>query len=214
MLVLVHTPLPLLPVFDRLVPEILPGIHFKHILDEPLLEAVRQRGSLAGTDIIRLHEHVSMAESIGARAVLVTCSTVSPLVDKVRDMGSAPVLKIDEAMLDAAVQAGSVLAVLATNSITLGLTRQLLQERARAAGRELEIETHLVPGALDALLSGDGPIHDRLLSSAIREIAAEFDAVVLAQASMARVLEADVVWTKPVLSSPQLALQQLRSIFY
>ncbi len=100
MLVLVHTIPPLLQVFDRLVPEILPGIYFKHILDEPLLEAIRKRGGLAGTDIIRLRERVSLAESIGAWAVLVTCSTISQLVNEVRDASIVPVLKIDEALLD------------------------------------------------------------------------------------------------------------------
>ena len=215
LLVLVHTVPPLIPVFERLAGEMLPGVRIKHVLDEPLLEAVRLRGALTSSDADRLRAHVALAEAIGAGAVLVTCSTISPLVDQVGPGARLPVVKIDEAMLDAAVQSGKRLGVLATNPTTLEPTSRLLRERAEAAGQAVEIETRLVPGALDALLSGDGVTHDRLLSDAIMEISTGVDAVVLAQASMARVLELASVsaWSKPVLSSPHLALERLKRYY-
>ena len=42
-LVMIHTVSPLLDVFNRLGGELLPGIGLTHILDEPLLERVRQQ---------------------------------------------------------------------------------------------------------------------------------------------------------------------------
>jgi aspartate/glutamate racemase len=123
---------PLIAVFDHLATELLPGVAVKHILDEPLLELVRRRGGLDGSDAGRLQTHVAEAEAIGARAVLVTCSTVSPLVDRVRQATSLPVFKIDEAMLEAAVQLGPRIGVLATNPTTLKPTCHLLRERASA----------------------------------------------------------------------------------
>ena len=69
-------------------------------------------------------------------------------------------------------------------------------------------------GALAALLDGDGAAHDRLVKDATLELSGRVDVVVLAQASMARVLEAfpEAERTAPVLSSPHLALGQVRRL--
>ena len=214
-LVLIHTVTPLIAVFDRLATELLPGVAIKHILDEPLLERVSQRGSLAESDAGRLQTHIAEAEAIGAGAVLITCSTISPLVDSARQATQLPVFKVDEAMLEAAVQLGPRIGILATNPTTIEPTCQLLRERAFAAGKLIDTETQLVSGALDALLGGDGSTHDRLLSDAIQQMCGRVDVVVLAQASMARVLERlpASAQSKPVLSSPHLALERLQIIF-
>ncbi len=105
-LVLVHTVPPLIEVFNRLAAELLPGVRVLHVLDEPLLEQVRQRGHLAEEDAMRLGTHVREAAQIGAAAVLVTCSTVSPCVDAVRQQAEVPVLRIDEVMIREAIMAG------------------------------------------------------------------------------------------------------------
>ena len=215
LLILVHTVPPLLEVFNRLAGEILPAVKLKHILDEPLLEAVRQRGGLEESDAERLRSHVMLAESIGANAVLVTCSTISPLVEQIRPQIQMPIFPIDEAMIEQAVQAGPRIGVLATNPTTIEPTRELLLDKARSAGKAIELETKLVPNALQAFLAGDGSTHDRLLAVAITDIAPHVDSIVLAQASMARVLEAlpPEALTKPVFSSPHLVLEKLQVYF-
>ena len=215
LLVLIHTVSPLIAVFDHLCAELLPGVTTKHVLDEPLLEVVRQRGELADNDTQRLLTHIGEAEAIGARAVLVTCSTISPLVDSAHPSTHMPIYKIDQAMMEEAIRLGTHIGVLATNPTTIKQTLRLLQEQASKVGKSVSTETRLVQGALDALLGGDGATHDRLLSAAIQEISPRVDAVVLAQASMSRVL-ADFqpsAISKPILSSPHLALEQLRTIF-
>jgi aspartate/glutamate racemase len=214
-LVLVHTVSPLLAVFDKLAAELLPGIRLMHILDEPMLEQVRQRGHLAPEDSGRLATHVAAAERIGARTVLVTCSTISPCVDDVRHQASIPVLKIDAAMIAEAVTKGCRIGVVATNQTTLEPTRQLLEAQADAAGKGIAVELVLIAGALRALLSGDGATHDRLVKQAILDLAQRIDVVVLAQASMARVLAAipEAEQKVPILSSPHLALAQVRQLW-
>ena len=79
--VLIHTLAPLLDVFGELGAKLLPGVQINHVVDEPLLERVRQRGQLAPEDSDRLQTHVAVAEQTGADVVLVTCSTISPLAD-------------------------------------------------------------------------------------------------------------------------------------
>lgn len=213
-LVLVHTVPPLLDVFNELSAELLPGVQLMHILDEPLLERIRQRGHLASEDSARLQAHVAVGEQIGAGAALVTCSTVSPCVDDVRPEAGIPVLKIDEAMIAEAVRLGTRIGVVATAETTLDPTRQLLQAEADIAGKTISIEPVLAAEALSALLSGDGPTHDRLVKQAVLNLAQRVDVVILAQASMARVI-AVIPKTErrvPILSSPHLALERARQL--
>jgi Asp/Glu/hydantoin racemase len=214
LLVLVHTVSPLLGVFDELGAELLPGVQLMHVLDEPLLERVRQRGHLTSEDSTRLGTHVTIAEQTGADAVLVTCSTVSPCVDDVRPKVGIPVMKIDEAMIVEAVARGAKIGVVATNVTTLEPTRQLLQAQAEVADKSIEVELVLVKNALPALLSGDGATHDRLVRGAVLELAERVDVVVLAQASMARVLDVipEAERQVAILSSPYLALVRVRQL--
>ena len=210
-LVLVHTVAPLVSVFDKLGEELLPATQLVHILDEPLLQVIQGRGRLAAEDSARMAEHVAMAERAGASAVLITCSTVSPCVDEVAAESSIPVMKIDEAMIARAVAHGPLIAVIATAASTLEPTLQLLQAAAKSQGRDVEITLVLVESALSALLAGDGPAHDGLVKKAVLEHSRSADVVILAQASMARVLEAisAAERTVPILSSPHLALEQV-----
>jgi Asp/Glu/hydantoin racemase len=209
LLVLVHTVPPLIDLFQRLAAELLPGVRVLHVLDEPLLERVRLRGSLAAGDSLRLLTHVQEAAQIGAAAVLVTCSTISPCVDDIRRRAEVPLLRIDEAMIAAAVQAGRRIGVIATNRTTLEPTRQLLLAAASQQGRAIAVEMCMVEGALPALLNGDGAAHDLLVGTAMMDLAQRVDVMVLAQASTARVLACLEPGTLgvPVLSSPHLALR-------
>ena len=209
-----HTVPPLLAVFDRLAAELLPGVQLFHILDEPLLERIRQRGYLAPSDVDQLRRHAAIAEEIGADAVLITCSTVSPHVDKIRPYAHIPILKIDEAMIVEAVKKGTRIGVVATAVTTLEPTRQMLQTEAETAGKTIEIELILVENALSALSNGDGQTHDRLVRQAVLELSQRVDVVVLAQASMARVLSTISKAERPtlILSSPHLALAKVKQL--
>ena len=213
-LVLVHTVPPLVDAFAEWCRELLPGVRLLHILDEPMLDRIKQRGERAPEDDERLAEHVALAEAVGTGAVLVTCSTVSLCVDAIRERFSVPVLKIDEAMAAKAVRSGRRITVVATADTTLEPSRILLLEEAGRAGTTVDIALRLVGQALPALLAGDGVTHDRLVEQAVREEAERSDVVVLAQATMARVLKAMAGRPAPVpvLSSPFLALSEVRRI--
>jgi aspartate/glutamate racemase len=215
LLVLIHTVPPLISVFDRLTGQVLPGVRVKHILDEPLLEAIRLRGRTADEDGKRLLSHIKQAELIVAQAVLVTCSTTSPLADHLQAQVSIPIFKIDQAMIEQAIHLGDRIGVLATNRTTLEPTRQMLLAQAAKTGKKIEYKESYIEGALEALLKGQAELHDQLVIQAIREIRPSVDVVVLAQASMARTLETGTVPNDgaPVLSSPYLALEQISHVF-
>ena len=213
-LVLVHTVPPLVNVFQRLVAELLPEVRLFHILDEPMVERVKRRGMLTDEDGARLAQHIETAAAIGADAVLVTCSTISPLVDMIRSSAAIRVLKIDEAMIREAVSLGRRVGVVATAVTTLEPTRDLLVAEAARQGKEVTPELVLVEGAIAALFAGNGESHDRLVAKAALSLAGHSDVVVLAQASMARALAAMSKNQRPapILSSPHLALAQVKKL--
>lgn len=213
-LVLIHTVSPLVDVFNRLGVELLPGVQLMHILDEPILEFERQGDHLTSEVSTRLGTHVAVAERVGASIALVTCSSISPNVDDVRSQANIPVLKIDETMIARAVDLGSRIGVVATAVSTLEPTCRLLQSQAGILAKMIETEMVLVENALAALLNGDGATHDRLVKNATLELAQRVDVVVLAQASMARVLDAvtEPECQVPLLASPHLALERVRQL--
>jgi hypothetical protein len=88
----------------------------------------------------------------------------------------------------------------------------MLEHEGARVGRSPTIRLRLVDDALAALLAGDAASHDRLVATAVRQEARHVDVVLLAQATMARVLAALVEQpvAVPVLASPQLALVEVR----
>ncbi|MGD0863829.1 MAG: aspartate/glutamate racemase family protein [Candidatus Limnocylindrales bacterium] len=212
LLVLIHTVPPLVGEFTELCQEVLPGVRLLHVLDEPLLERIRQHGSATPEDDERLADHVRIAEAVGASAVLVTCSTVSFCVDAIRHRFRVPITKIDDAMAAKAVRLGTRISIVATNPTTFEASRRLIEDEAHRIGNPVHIRLRPVAGALEARLRGDDAVHDRLVECAVRGEANEADVVVLAQASMARVLDAmaGAPVPVPVLASPRLALAEVR----
>ncbi len=211
-LVLVHTIPLLVDAFDGWSRALVPGVRPLHVLDEPLLERIKARGERAPEDDDRLAEHVALAEAIGAAAVLVTCSTVSLSAEAIRPRFHVPILTIDEPMIRAAVATGRRVSVVATAATTLEPSRAMLEHEGARVGKQLQIRRRLVEEALPALLRGDPETHDRLVLAAIDDEARSADVVVLAQATMARVLDLidEHPVAAPVLASPQLALSEVR----
>src|SRR5439155_19947707 len=93
-------------------------------------------------------------------------------------------------------------------------TAALIKARGSAAGMSVELTTEVVQGAFDAVISGDGARHDALVGTALRELSKKVDVIVLAQASMARVVDSLAPQDKPVpiLSSPRSAVEHLAKL--
>ena len=211
---MVHTVEKLIPMWDELAEEMMPGTEIIHLVDEGLLKEIVAGGELTDERVSRLASLASAAEASGAEAVLLTCSTIGPAVDTAKDSVEVPFLKVDEAMADRAVQLGQRIGVIATLHTTLTPTSDLVRARAAAQGREVQIETVLCQGAFEALGAGDTDTHDSIVIKNLKELMGRVDVVVLAQATMARV--ADLISEDekvvPILSSPRLGVERLRSV--
>jgi Asp/Glu/hydantoin racemase len=129
-------------------------------------------------------------------------------------MVSIPVLKIDEPMVDRALQIGARIGVAATVPTTLKPTLDLVAERAAFWGKQVQVESALCEGAFTALMGGDGETHDRIVSERLAGLMDKNDVILLAQASMARVAAAipSSAQKTPILSSPRLAVEHLCTV--
>jgi Asp/Glu/hydantoin racemase len=102
--------------------------------------------------------------------------------------------------------------VLATVPTTLGPTSDLIAASAQQAGRSPQIIQRLCPGAFDVLMAGDRAAHDDMVAEQAAELAKDVDVIVLAQASMRRLVDRLSSETGlRVLSSPQSGVELLAS---
>ena len=211
---LVHTSATLVPVFQKLCSEYLPGVNVFNIVDDSLIKDVITRNELTKLTSRRVVGHIGSAEAAGADFILVTCSSIGAAIEAAADLTGVPVLRVDQPMADLAVKTGRKIGVIATLPTTLGPTSDLVKRRAALAGKEIELSSKLCEGAFEALMGGNPEKHDEMVAKALVELSAEVDVIVLAQASMSRVVEAlpDAEKRDPNLSSPTLAVQHIADL--
>lgn len=211
-LAMIHTVAGLVPLFDGLAQAELPGLQRFNMVDESLLKTTIREGHLSTLTMRRLAGQVWSAVDAGATAVVVTCSSLGPAVDAARGLCPVPLFRIDEGMAMAAVAMGGRIGVAATLQTTLDPTSDLLARTAAAHGRDCTIVRALAEGAFARLAAGETAAHDAMVADALRDLAQKVDVIVLAQASMARVLPsiAEAMGDLPVLTSPELGMRHIR----
>jgi Asp/Glu/hydantoin racemase len=211
---LVHTSATLVPVFAQLCKEKLPGVNVFNIADDSLVKGIIAAGSLTPTIARRVASYLESAELAGADYIMVTCSSIGPAVEAAAKLIKVPVLRVDQPMADKAAATGKKIGVIATLRTTLEPTAELISRRAAAAGKQIELTSRLCDGAFEALMSGDAATHDAKVAATLKELSRQVDVIVLAQASMARVVETLAPEDKrvPILASPGIAVDYLATV--
>jgi Asp/Glu/hydantoin racemase len=211
---LVHTSATLVPVFADLCSKYLPGVKTFNIVDDSLIKNTIACGELTASTSKRVVNYAASAEEAGADLILFTCSSIGPAVETAASLTGVPVLRVDQPMADQAVQLGKRIGVIATLPTTLEPTSDLVRRRALIAGKEIELKAVLCEGAFDALMSGDAATHDKKVGDALKQLMNEVDVIVLAQASMARVVDtlSEPEKKVPILASPPIAIQHLATL--
>jgi Asp/Glu/hydantoin racemase len=170
--------------------------------DEGITEPVRRRLNHLG----------QCAAEAKADAILITCSSISEMAPAVADAAGLPVFKIDEAMAEEAVRLGTRIGVLATLPTTLEPTCRQIESKARDAGKSIVIRKELADEAFKQLSQGNAEAHDQIIREALDKLAATEDVIVLAQASMARLIEGlSSPLPVPVLASPSLGMKLVQT---
>ena len=213
---LIHTSATLIPVFQELINKHFEGQDIKvfNIVDDSLVKNIIERGLLTTEISKRVLDYVSSANDSGADFILVTCSSIGRAIEMAASYSKVPVLRVDQPMTDVAIQTGTKIGVVATLASTLEPTSDLVSRRAAIAGKEIELTSRLCEGAFDALMGGNPELHDKLVATVLKELAQEVDVILLAQASMARVVGQLSEEDKkvPILASPEIAVQYMANL--
>jgi aspartate/glutamate racemase len=212
-LAIIHTTSATVEPLQNLAHEILSGIEVVNFVDDSILPQLADNGGRVSAVEHRLIQYAVFAEEVGADVILEACSSVGEAVPSMRERVSVPVVRIDEAMAEEAVARGSKVGVAATLNTTLKPTVRLLKAKAKQVAKDISLETTLADEAYQKLMAGDQEGHDDALAEKLLELVHVVDVVVLAQASMARVipsLPADVQGL--FLTSPQMGMERVREV--
>lgn len=151
------------------------------------------------------------AHLTGADGILFTCSAFGPAIDRAAARLPLPVLKPNEAMFGDALKMGRHIGMLATFGPAVETMNSEFRDAVQTSGIEAEIETILVPDALDALKGGDATTHNRLVAEMAPRLK-HCDAIMLAHFSTSRAKQAvEAALGREVLTSPTSAVRVLRS---
>ena len=183
-----------------------------NILDDSLSKDRATEGYLSEQMKHRFQTLTDYAVDNGADAILFTCSAFHEAISLASAKHTLPILTPDEAMMERAVESGRRIGMLATFEPTLETAGQALKTIAAAKERDVEVHPQWVPGALEALQSGDAARHEALIVEAARGLP-ELDALMLAQFTMSVCAPAvrEVV-TIPVFTSPHTAVAKLKQL--
>lgn len=157
------------------------GIELHHLVRDDLLKGAEQAGGL--TEAIAGETEGLLRDLAGeAEGVLLTCSTLGPVAERLRV--GVPVLRVDAALAERAVRDGGRVVALIAVATTWDATREIFEKAAAGSGASVEVR--LVPEAWSLFRAGDLAGYHRLVAEAADAAFAEGAAVVaLAQASMA-----------------------------
>src|SRR5437879_62696 len=113
-LALLHTSAVLAPLFASLCAKWMPEARIFHMVDESLIKNTIQAGHLQKLTIRRLIAMIESGFDAGADAMLVTCSSIGPGVGVAQMLCDLPVIRVDEAMAQAAALQAKRSGVVAT----------------------------------------------------------------------------------------------------
>lgn len=181
-----------------------PGADIFNILDEALFTAPVKGDAYVQERFIALARY---AADTPVDAILFTCSAFGTAIEAAGSAVSPiPVLKPNEAMIEAAVAAGGRIGLLATFGPTLGTMPREFPPGTLSAKA-------LAEGAFAALNARDHALHQQLIvETALRDLAG-CDVIALAQSSMAPAAPAVAAATgKLVLTAPATAVAKLRRL--
>jgi len=162
-------------------------LQINHVLDEGLLRRLATLGRITPEITDWLTRMVASSQDIGAELAVVSCSSLSPCVNEVRDRLNIPVLKVDEPMIEYAVRHADRIGLVMTNPTTEAPSQILFAEVTKRLGSRSRLFPELCPGAFAKLTGGDTEGHDTEVVEVIQSLLEEVDLIMLAQISIARV---------------------------
>ena len=185
-------------------------VKIHNLWDDFLANNPNEIGEFTIENRCRLYNDIKSAEMTGTDMIVVTCSTLTPVVNMIRPFVRVPLIAIDDAMGRKAVTCGERILVLATAGSTEGPMREKLNAEAAKLGKSIQIDFQANAEAFQAMKAVQMERHDAILLDMAKNISG-YDCVVLAQASMAHLdQKIEAICKIPVLSSPGLCMEQVK----
>lgn len=178
--------------FGRLI---LPGVKLINVGNEAIqlnFMKAHQRGEPCPPQI-NIDLFTEYAEQLvklyGVDAIMISCSTMNRAAGAVREAMArygVPVIQIDEAMMEEAVNYNGKILVVATHGPTVKNTQALLEETAQRLNKKISYSGVTVEEAFHLLGNGNIQKHNETIAEAIMDSIKKekIDVVVLAQLSM------------------------------
>ncbi len=206
-----HTSTGTLALMQSLTKAIMPDAEIMHIVEDSMIKDVMKHGGPTPAINARIAAYIECAALAGCSIFMTACSSIGGSVESCQFLSPIPLMRIDEAMTAEAIDSSKKLAVLATVETTLKPTLDFITRKAAASGKPVDVQAHLMADAFTAFLAGDLDTHDALVAAGVRQaIEKKCDSIILAQASMARVLEKMGKLPIPVLTSPERGICDLK----
>lgn len=207
-LIFLHTAPVHIATFDQLVGELAPGTPVRHLVAEHLLAEARQTG-ITPELRRRISAWIGAAAAAPTDVFVCTCSTIGAAAEQAGQALERTVVRVDRAMAEEAIALGTRILAVAALESTLEPTHHLLAAVAAQRGSTVELQTIWCADAWEAFERGALGLYHARIAACIRQATAEahFDAIVLAQASMAGAAQLCTDIATPILSSPRLGLQ-------
>ena len=197
---------------DAAFKAVFPEAEIVQILDETLLVLFRQDGGLSVRSRRKALQMALSAQDAGVDGVLVTCSSLSPAVDELRSFLTVPIVKIDEPMIEYAVQKAESLALVASAETVLKSVGPFVQKKAEQFGRRVSLRPVILADSWP-LLQKDPISFYKAVGEACTRAARECQGVVITQVSMAPGRDyASPEVRDRVFAAPEYAVRALREI--
>ena len=183
-----------------------------NLLEDALMTDLAEDGKLTDAMVERFVHIGKYCVKASADAILFCCSAFGPAIEECRRQISIPVLKPNEAMYEQLVASSGTVNLLATFQPSLPSMLAEIAACAKEKGTNVTVESHLVDGALDALMKNQHDEHNRLIAeAAARQTSGKI--IALAQFSMAPAKAvAAKRTTTPILTTPDSAVAKLKTL--
>ncbi|UGA56742.1 hypothetical protein [Vibrio sp. VB16] len=189
--------------FQLLIDELAPELTTHHIVNESLLLHAQKYG--VDSTLTESLNALLLPLSEQSRLLLCTCSSIGSVVEKMSFNNDCSFQRIDRAMANDAVEKYQNILVVAALESTIEPTKTLLEESCIAKNRQPSVDLIMVKEAWSYFLSGQQDRYLMAIVDAVQQKQEDYDAVILAQASMAAA-STKGTFSIPVLSSPKLGI--------
>ncbi len=183
-----------------------------HLLDGSLY-LDRSRGTADDAELAsRIDRLIKYSAATGAEGIIVTGSFFGEAVKQARAGMDISVMTSFDGIVVRALGLARPLHVLATAPDSATFLSAEIEREAGRRSQQVSLSHGAVPGAMDALISGDVDSHDRLVLEAVGAVDAG-TAILFAQFSMERILpRSAAARSEPVIGPASEAVGRLRQL--